>query len=488
VVTVLLVTSLLASTASVASASTDVAITNVTTSVDHPAPDEQFTLGVTVANLQSSSGAADVTAIYVRKHSSTEEYSRTENVGSIAPGGSLEVPLSVSLSSLGYHRLTVHVVVRDGNGSYRRLTHPLYVNVREPSDSLVSVSTPDAIAGVQQTTNVTVASTGSTAISNVQLTLGGNASVKNPERIVATLASGAERTFGYQVTYPDAGPHVLNTTLTYQTADGTVRTARRETTVDVQAANLDVGLTASVGGGNGTGITARLTEFGNVPLTDVQVRAVQNGQTVARELAGDVAAKSSRRVHFERSQLASGNLTIVAQYTAGGHRRSSRTGLEYAPVPLADLTLTSVDVSRSGGLVTLSGDIDNLGSATANSVLVEVASGDGVTSGGSKQTYFVGPVQSSEFSTFELTAAVSGDVHAVPVRIRYAVNGQQRTTVQSVPIDAAGASNGQSGAVSNSDASNRRGPAGSGLPVLPLVGLVVVVLVVAGGIYWWRRR
>ncbi|MEA5410120.1 hypothetical protein VB773_22770 [Haloarculaceae archaeon H-GB2-1] len=67
-------------------AQTHVAIQSVNASVSDPAPGEQFTLTITVANLQSSSGPVEVTDVYVRRAGSTEEFARIDDVGTVAPG------------------------------------------------------------------------------------------------------------------------------------------------------------------------------------------------------------------------------------------------------------------------------------------------------------------------------------------------------------------------------------------------------------------
>lgn len=497
----LLVTSVAASAATVSAASTDVSIQNVTASVDDPAPGESFTISTTISNLESSSGTVKVTSVYVRKGSSANDVARTGSVGSIAPGGTITVPLSASFGSTGYKQLTVTAVVQDENGNYHDYSYPLYVDVQAPDEAAVGFPDRQAVAGAEAATNVTVSNGDNASLSNVQLTLGGDATVENPERIVASLDAGTQETFSYDVTFPEAGTRSLNATLTYRTSDGNARTVHRNVTVDVAEPNVDVALDAATASDeNSTGIATTLTEYGNVPLTDVHLRAVADGETVARAIGTDVAAESSQPATLDGANIPNGDVTVVAEYTAAGESRTTETSLDYTPASLADLVLTSVETTTSGTTTTLEGDIDNLGSRDVESVLVSVGSADGVTPAGSKQEYFVGSIDASQFSTFELTASVTGSADSVPVTVAYTVDGERRTVTRSVDVDsAAGAASAGSGASSDSEAGGAPsgapsggapGSSGSGLPVVPIALGLVVIVVAAGGfaLYRWRDQ
>ena len=140
-----------------------------------------------------------------------------------------------------------------------------------------------------------------------------------------------------------------------------------------------------------------------------------------------------------------GEVTVVAEYTAAGRAETTETTLSYSPAPTTDVTVTGIDVSRNGGVVTISGDAANVGSADASSVVMRVVPADGVTPVGPNKEYFVGAVESSQFSTFQLTANVSSGASEVPVRIEYTVDGERLSRVVEVDVsDAAGSGDGQS--------------------------------------------
>jgi len=458
-------------------AQTDVAVQSVSTSVDQPAPGEPFTLTASIANLQSSSGSVDVTDVYVRQSGTTDEYARIEDVGSVASGQTLDVPLTVSIGDPGPKRLTVHVVVRDSDGDTERVNYPLYVDVQEPDEAAVSFSTPELAAGQESTVNVSVSNGDDETLSNVRLDLAGDATVDNAERVTAAIASGSQVTHQYQVTFPSAGDRTLNATLSYKTSAGVTRTITRDVSVEVAESNVDASLTVSPTTANrSSALRASLTEYGNVELRDVEVRAYSGGDVVARALAADVPAEGTRSVTLDGADIPTGDVRVVASYTAAGERRSAERTLRYSPQTTAQIALTGVDFTRDGAAVGISGDTANLGSADASSVLVSVGERDGVAPVPPNAEYFVGAVESSEFATFEVTASVDEGVEQVPLTISYSVNGERHSRVTTVDLaqlpeaDSAGSGGGSSG----------------GLPWLG-IGALVVVVVAAAAVYRWRR-
>jgi hypothetical protein len=422
-------------------ATTDVAIRSVTASTDQPAPGESFTLAVEVANLQSSTGPVDVTDVYVRTAGTATEHARIEDVGTVAAGSSLTVPLTMHLDRLGGKRLTVTAVLEDGDGNVTRVSYPVYVEVREPDEAVLSVAALDPVAGQETTANVTVGNGDSATLSNVQLELGGDATVADPERVSASLPAGSQATFGYRVTFPDAGRQTLAATLTYTTSEGYTRTIERTTTVTVDPATVDAEVTASVDAGNGSAaIRASLTAFGNVELRDGQIRAVVANETVARALVPDVAPKSTRTVTLDASDVPPGTVRVVAAFTAAGERRTAETSLRYSPAPSSAIRLTGVEISRLGSRLTVNGSATNVGSSPAESVLLSVADTPSVRPDAPDGEAFVGGVGPSASVPFALTANASGDVATIPVVVEYTVDGERLSEVVQLDARAASAS------------------------------------------------
>lgn len=459
-------------------AQTDVAIQSVETSVDQPAPGEPFTLTTTIANLASSSGSVDVTDVYVRESGTTNEYARIEDVGSVAAGQTLDVPLTASIENPGPKRLSVHVVVRDSDGDTERVNYPLYVDVEEPDEAAVSFSTPELVAGQESTVNVSVSNGDDATLSNVRLDLAGDAAVDNAERVSAAIASGGQVTHQYRVTFPEAGERALDAALTYKTSEGVTRTIDRTVTVDVAETNVDAGLTVTPTTANGSSaIRASLTEYGNVELRDVEVRAFSGGDVVARALAPDVPAEGTQSVTLDGASIPAGDVTIRAEYTAAGERRSAEQTLRYSPQATAEIALTGVDFTRDGAALGISGDTANLGSADAGSVLVSVGDRDGVAPVPPNAEYFVGSVEASEFATFEVTASVEEGIERVPLDVSYSVNGERHSRVVTVDLAQPSGTDGDGGS------------GGSGSGGVPWLGVGALLVLVVGGaaVYRWRR-
>lgn len=424
-----------------AAANTDIAIDSVDLSVEQPAPGESFTLTTTLENLETSNGTVDVTDIYIREAGSSSDLARIEDVGSVASGSSRAIPLTLSIDEPGEKKLIVHAVVRDADGDFERVTYPLYVDVQEPDEAVLSFADLDSVAGEENEVSVTVSNGDDGALSNVRLELAGDAAVENPERVSASIQPGTQTTHSFAVTFDEPGTRELDARLTYKTDEGVTRTITRNVTASVESANLDPQLTATATTANGSPVVrATLTEFGNVELRDVQLRAVVDGETITRTRLADVAAGESRTGVLAGSDIPAGDVTVVAEYTAAGETETTRQTISYAPAPASDMTITGVDATRSGGVVTIDGDAANLGSADASSVIVSVVAGDGVTPVNPNKEYFVGPVDSSEFATFQLTANVSAGVDELPVRIGYTVDGERLSRVVSLDVSDAGGS------------------------------------------------
>ncbi|WP_233255122.1 COG1361 family protein [Halopenitus persicus] len=109
-----------------------VQIAGVAVSPDTPTTGEPVTLDVEIANLESSADAVDVTSVHVRTSGSADRHGQTGEIGYVAPGGSVEVPLSATFEEAGTHFLTVYVSVRGANGVQQAYQYPVSVEVEEP--------------------------------------------------------------------------------------------------------------------------------------------------------------------------------------------------------------------------------------------------------------------------------------------------------------------------------------------------------------------
>lgn len=548
---------------------TDVQIRSVGLPMDDPAPGERFTLPVDLANLQSSSGTVRITDVYVR--GGGEEYGRIRDLGTLAPGGNVTIPLTLRIDDSGGQRLTVHAVVVDRNGDVRTVRYPAYIEVRDPDEALVSLADASLVARQEGAVNLTVSNGEPTPISNVRLALASALAVANAERVRASLAGGTQTTQTFRVTIPEAGDRQIDTTLTYTTQAGNTRTIDRTIMLDVEPANSDPALSAQLDSRNDSSVVrAKLQQFGNVDLRDVEVRAVQSGETVARATAadvpaegtqvvtlgdeaiptgqvtvvasyvaageartlreqievtsdvtldvsnriqngtsvvradlqqfgtadlrdvevraerdgetvarmpvGDIAGDSSRTVTLDDAGIPAGPVTVVASYTVGAEQRTTTATVQYSkysPAPTSAISLTGVELSRQGDVLTLDGDAANVGTSQVNSVVVSIVATDDVRPVEPTREYFIEDIGASQFAGFEATAIAPSGVEQLSVRVQYTVDGQRVSST--IPVD-----------LTNVRAqSSERDDGGS-----PIVLVVALVVVVFGGIavYRWRRQ
>jgi len=453
---------------------THVQIQSVETSISQPAPGDRITITTRIANLASSTEPVEVTDVFVRRAGTSRTKARIRDVGTIAPGGTINVPLTTKFNSPGGKRLTVAVVVRNETGAHRRVNYPLYVEVERPDEAVISFADLQPIAGQERAVNVTVSNGDVAGLSNVRLELQGNASIENPERVQASIAAGTQVTHEFSVRFPEEGQRSLRAAVTYTTSEGSTRTISRSVAVDVEPAMVDPRLTAETEIANGsTAVRVALQQFGNVELRDVEVRVLRDGRTIERAALRDVPADGKRSASLAVSGIEAGRLRAEASFEAAGERRSANVSLSFSPAPTAAIELTGVDVSREGSILTVSGDVANVGTADASAIVVALEETAAVTPVNPRKEFFVGRVDASEFATFELTANASASVEAVPVEIRYTVDGQRRAARTMLDVRAVTPAEDESA---------------GGFPFGTVLVAAVVLLVVAVGLFGWFRR
>lgn len=494
VVCTLLISGVGTAALTVAGAQPYVQISSVSVSPTDPAPGERVTVETTIQNLQSSTETVEISDIYLRKSGSTREYGRIEDVGAVAPGGSVTIPMPVTFDTAGQKRLTVHVVVRTNSGNFQSYEYPAFVTVETPTEALLSFSTPEeAAVGDTTPVTVTVANGYGSAISGVQLTLNGSETVGNPERVTAAIPEGSNHTFQYDVRFEETGTGTLTAELTYKTETGTTRSTTKTVSIPVVDAVVRADLSARRSPNRTDGVEVELTNFGNVHLSDIEVTATDDGDVVARGLLADVAPKSSRTVLLTAGPRVNDNLTFTATYEAAGQTETTTLTTNVAKEVLGEIRLTSVEATRAGTVVTIDGEAANIGSTDVESVLVNIVTTDGVRPVAPSGEYFVGAIDASEFATFELTAEADSGVSSIPVEVVYIVDNERVRTTQQLDISSAAAppasGGGQSGGADGpGDPSGGETSDSGGLSGIWLVVGLLVVAAIGFGVYRWRQQ
>jgi hypothetical protein len=194
---------------------------------------------------------------------------------------------------------------------------------------------------------------------------------------------------------------------------------------------------------------------------------------VQKRVTARIPAQNTTTFRFPATVDEAGRHPVDVQlaYVEDGDRRFVNRSLRAdfgAPANPGEITLTGVDAVARGGTLELSATASNVGTTDVEGVVVSIGNRSDVGSA----DYFVGSVEGSDFSSFTLTAPVTGNVSSVPVEVRYLVDGVERTDTTSVPVRQVRVT------PTTQD--------GGGPPVVPIVA-VVGLLIVLGLVYRWRR-
>jgi hypothetical protein len=284
-------------------------------------------------------------------------------------------------------------------------------------------------------------------------------------------------------TFDNPGTHRIVVTARGTNPDSSVFVVQKSVYITVKERSTDVGVTANAQSVNGsTGIAATVTQYGTVTIDSGEVQIRTDGEIVDRAPISDIAGSQSQTVTFEGDDIPAGEVSVRAQYllTDEQQPRTTDTTLQYNPQRAADMALTGIETTAQGTTYTISGDASNLGSGDANSVLIDVAPTEGLSSNGG---YFVGSIETSEFATFEVTVTAESTVDELPVQVNYSVDGEQFSEV--VPVDVAdSASNDKNAARPRSQQTDASG----GLPVTMLAVGTLILVGLAAVIYRWRVK
>lgn len=462
--------------APVAAVDTYASITDVTASPEQPAPGELTRIETTIRNAGNRSQAVEITDLVVRHRDSAEEVTRIENLGTVAPGGTMRVPTTVSFAETGVKQLRVVVVGEDEAGDAVRLEYPLTLVVSEGGPQL-RIDVEDPTTGGETPVTVNVTNGDETAVRNLDLVVdGSNVRVDDPERIAAVLDAGAERSFSYTATFARAPRSTLEATLRYTTAEGQSRSVRTTRTVPLGPAEtadrpqVELSVRDAVPGATRP-VNVTVANGLDGDVRQVRVLAASESATflVDERVRARLQAGQDARFRFPARVDEAGthpvNVTLV--YTEDGLRhRVTRTFQANfgAPSNPGEVRLTGVQAVDRGGTLEVSATAGNVGSDAVEGVVVSVADAPNV----GQADYFVGNIDGSDFASFTLTTSVSGNVSSVPVEVRYVVGGVERSTTTEVPVEQA--------------AVQRPEPSGGGFPVA-LVGGAAVLLVVLGAVY-----
>ncbi|MFC5136547.1 MULTISPECIES: hypothetical protein [Haloferacaceae] len=466
----------MAGVATVTANSPAIQVSSVAVSPDTPIVGETTTVETTISNLEQTNGTVEITDVYLRDWPT--EFERAENVGSIAPGGSVTVPVTTTFDTPGEKSITVNVVVRDEEGDSHSYSYPAVVDVEEP-DVDGGLSIDDDTSGE----------------ASVTLTNYGNVDFTDVE--IRTVVGGEARGQQYTLDIEPDGSRTVTFDIAEYNREQVTFTANYTANGETHRVSRAITETADVRGGLSTvenssdRMTVTLDNYGNVNFSDVEIRALIDGEVRDRRYTRDVPPDESRSTSFSTEDYDAENVTFTATYTANGetHELSRRTVLDQQVS--GAISLTSVETAPGGASVSIDGEAANVGGTDVESVLLRVQNAGGVTPADGGGEYFVGSIDASEFATFELAASVENGTSTVPIEVSYLVDGERVTTVQTVEISSTGppASPSGDGQPSGTNGQPQGPPGGSGIPTIPILIGVITLIGASGGLYYlWNRE
>ena len=99
---------------------------------------------------------------------------------------------------------------------------------------------------------------------------------------------------------------------------------------------------------------------------------------------------------------------------------SSDTNYNVEVVNQSALILSALEIESTGNVYSITGDINNFGTTDAKNVMISVMANENITPVQPYEKYFVGTLESDDFSSFELSASTQGsNVEEIPVLIEF---------------------------------------------------------------------
>jgi len=490
----LLVTLLVVATAAPAGAGAAAADGDfVSVSVDAPAfpsPEQPFRIATAVTNAESSGVAYDVNRLELREgepSGSKLRASREPGPTTVEPGETVRRGFEATLNETGQRDLYVHVVLESRDGERRRVVHPLTLRVDGEHPQL-SLDTEAAVSTDARAMTVTVSNGRDEAIRQLAVEVDGErVSIEEDARIRARLDGGAEADFEFTGGVETVGEYPVEVSLSYTTADGENRRLTRLFRADFTPPSQPTDHpqlaveTESAVEGAWRSLNVTVSNGMETAVRQVSLKADGDAVTIRenRRVVPSLAAGTERTFSYRARTADSGaypvNLTLIYTDGDGVERRIARTATAdlTSPDNPGNVSLTGVSAEWDGDRLTVSGSAANLGGEAVESVVVSVADRENVRKAQPQPEYFVGTVESSDFVTFDVNAALSNNRTTVPLRVSYVVDDVTRT--RTVAVDA--------GPAPTAGEQSRSG--GGSIPLVPVGGLVAL-LIVAG--VWWTRR
>ena len=293
------------------------------------------------------------------------------------------------------------------------------------------------------------------------------------------LSPGGTTVVSLPVTVDTPGWHVFDVLVNGRSVGTGLDRIRHPVTVHVieeQRPRLELEVEDAVpGASRSVNVTVANGDGTDIQQVTTSVAAPGVAFSVDQRVAARLAAGEATTFQYPAVASEGGTrpVNVTVDYIRAGERRQvSRTiDADFSgPQTPGEVRLTGTDAVLREGQVEVSATASNVGSTPVRGVVVSVGSTGAVD----PATYFVGEIDTSDFSSFTLSTPADGNVSSVPISVRYVVDGVERTGRTEVPVERG---------EPRIDSPEPRG--GGGFPLLPVA---VALVVVAGAlVLWWRR-
>jgi hypothetical protein len=196
--------------------------------------------------------------------------------------------------------------------------------------------------------------------------------------------------------------------------------------------------------------------------------------TPAKTFIGNLASGGKIPVNFTVTPDQETTLMLTVTYNNGNNAHKQRMDF---PITFgidkkqANPVISNVQVTSEAGIYHITGDVNNAGLETANTVMVTSLSP--AVPQDPYKTYVVGALKPDDFGSFEVTFSANNSV-IVPIQLSYKdTDGNQYNSVQDVKISARAANS------PNIIPSNL---------LFPIIAVMIVVGACIGGWYFYVRR
>ena len=213
-------------------------------------------------------------------------------------------------------------------------------------------------------------------------------------------------------------------------------------------------------------------------VTNVALEVTGEGITATPEriFIGDLGAGAKVPVNFTITPEKATTVLLTLTYDNGDnpHKTTMELPITFGvDKKQANPVISNVQVKTEAGVYHVTGDVNNAGLETANTVMV-TALAPAVPQDPYK-TYVVGALKPDDFGSFEVTFTAGSGNTSIPVELSYKdTDGNIYTSVQDVKISSSGVSASQT----DSGSSN----------MLPVAAAIVIVLIFVGGWVYYLRR